>query len=150
MNILTLPVYLCLSQQCSKRSLTNFHQFYSSKNTCQIDLKLRKQRDIEIADVVVSTLNYVGNPIFDPFCRDINQSPWFDCLIVDEAGQCLEIDTFIPLRLMIRCVLLFGDPEQLPPTVLSQRAQNANFRQSLIERLYIAFKSTDIIHMLKI
>ena len=67
---------------------------------------------------------------------------------MDEAGQCLEIDTFIPLRLGIRCLLLFGDPEQLSPTILSRVAQNAKLGQSLLERLYSLFKRTDLIRML--
>lgn len=69
---------------------------------------------------------------------------------MDEASQCLELDVFIPLRLGIRRVLLVGDPEQLPPTVISNRAQNAKFGQSLMERLYSLFKSNNLIRMLNI
>ncbi|CAF3612361.1 unnamed protein product [Rotaria socialis] len=126
------------------------HEIYSSKQASYRELRELEQGKLAEADVVFSTLNYVGNSIFDSFGSDTNQSPWFDCLIVDEAGQCLEIDTFIPLRLRIPCMLLFGDPEQFPPTVLSQRAQNANFGQSLLARLYSLFKSTDLIRMLNI
>ncbi|CAF5148650.1 unnamed protein product [Rotaria magnacalcarata] len=126
------------------------HEIYSSKQASYREQRELEQGKLAEADVVFSTLNYVGNSIFDSFGSDTNQSPWFDCLIVDEAGQCLEIDTFIPLRLRIPCMLLFGDPEQLPATVLSQRAQNANFGQSLLARLYSLFKSTDLIRMLNI
>ncbi|CAF1659990.1 unnamed protein product, partial [Adineta ricciae] len=45
-------------------------EFYSSTNTCPRELSLLKQRDLEEANVVVSTLNYVGNSIFDPFSCD--------------------------------------------------------------------------------
>ena len=83
----------------------------------------------------VSTLNYVGNSIFDtfsPFDPDnptnkLKQPPLpyaststtvsipalFNCLIIDEAGQCIEIDNYIPLRLGINRIVLVGDPEQL-------------------------------------
>jgi hypothetical protein len=75
----------------------------------------------------VSTLNYVGNSIFDSFSPyDIhnNQSTkpkkpssiiptLFNCLIIDEAGQCIEIDNYIPLRLGMNRIVLVGDPEQL-------------------------------------
>jgi senataxin len=37
----------------------------------------------------------------------------FNCLIIDEAGQCIEIDNYIPLRLGINRIVLIGDPEQL-------------------------------------
>jgi senataxin len=110
-----------------------------------------KQRGMEEADVIVCTLNYSGNSQFDPFCPTLpNQPPFFDCLIVDEASQSLELDVFIPLRLGIRRVLLVGDPEQLPPTVISNNALNAKFGQSLMERLYSLFKSTNLIRMLNI
>jgi senataxin len=110
-----------------------------------------KQRQIEEADIVVCTLNYAGNSQFDPFCvTQPTQNPSFDCLIVDEASQCLELDIFIPLRLGIRRVLLVGDPEQLPPTVVSSRASNAKFGQSLMDRLYSLFKSNDLIRMMNI
>jgi hypothetical protein len=82
----------------------------------------------------VSTLNYVGNSIFDSFSPfDANQpqvakvqttkkpsatasstlSALFNCLIIDEAGQCIEIDNYIPLRLGMNRIILVGDPEQL-------------------------------------
>ena len=81
----------------------------------------------------VATLNYVGNSIFDSFCPfgtspvltkpdKFNKVPakpsatpprLFDCLIIDEAGQCIEIDNYIPLRLGMNRIVLVGDPEQL-------------------------------------
>ena len=79
----------------------------------------------------VSTLNYVGNSIFDSFSPfNINNqsnkieknkklptssivSTLFNCLIIDEAGQCIEIDNYIPLRLGMNRIVLVGDPEQL-------------------------------------
>ncbi len=82
----------------------------------------------------VSTLNYVGNSIFDSFSPyDISHqssdkiekskklptpssslvSTLFNCLIIDEAGQCIEIDNYIPLRLGMNRIVLVGDPEQL-------------------------------------
>lgn len=82
----------------------------------------------------VSTLNYVGNSLFDSFspfdanCQqaakvDPTKKPvattstivpaLFNCLIIDEAGQCIEIDNYIPLRLGMNRIILVGDPEQL-------------------------------------
>lgn len=74
----------------------------------------------------VSTLNYVGNPIFDSFSPFAMNNPsnkmkktssiistLFNCLIIDEAGQCIEIDNYIPLRLGMNRIVLVGDPEQL-------------------------------------
>ncbi|CAF1228145.1 unnamed protein product [Adineta ricciae] len=131
----------------------------------------RRQREREIkiellqdSDICVSTLNYVGNSIFDSFTSlNIDQSSikldktkkipssttsssssivstLFNCLIIDEAGQCIEIDNYIPLRLGMNRIILVGDPEQLPATVLSRRALEAGLNQSLFERLYKLFK----------
>lgn len=75
----------------------------------------------------ISTLNYVGNSIFDTFSPfdsnnqinkiqkkpSTNLSTLFNCLIIDEAGQCIEIDNYIPLRLGMNRIVLVGDPEQL-------------------------------------
>ncbi|CAM4853435.1 unnamed protein product [Rotaria socialis] len=126
----------------------------------------RRQREREIklellqqADICVSTLNYVGNSIFDSFSPfDVNNPmnkneklkkppassstipSLFNCLIIDEAGQCIEIDNYIPLRLGMNRIVLVGDPEQLPATILSRRALEAGLNQSLFERLYKLFK----------
>ncbi|KAI8502705.1 hypothetical protein Bbelb_194070, partial [Branchiostoma belcheri] len=56
------------------------------------------------------------------------------------AGQCNELDALIPLQYGMSKLILVGDPEQLPATVLSKKAQDLNFRQSLFERLYRVFK----------
>ena len=44
----------------------------------------------------------------------------FDCIIIDEATQAIELDTLIPLQYGTTKLILVGDPEQLPPTVVSQ------------------------------
>ncbi|CAF4353330.1 unnamed protein product, partial [Adineta steineri] len=45
-----------------------------------------------------------------------------------------------PLRLGMNRIVLVGDPEQLPATILSRRALEAGLNQSLFERLYKLFK----------
>jgi superfamily I DNA and/or RNA helicase len=56
----------------------------------------------------------------------------FNTLVIDEAGQCLE-----PLAWSIfpfaQKFVLAGDPFQLPPTVLSERAQKAGLNRSILE-----------------
>lgn len=60
-------------------------------------------------------------------------------LLCDEAGQCLEGDSMIPMTsyLSLRTVILIGDPNQLPPTVVSLREnEGGNFYgRSLMSRL---------------
>lgn len=60
----------------------------------------------------------------------------FDSLIVDEAAQAIEPATLVPFRLLKPSarIVLVGDPKQLPPTVLSGRANKKGLGQSMFER----------------
>ncbi|XP_012270150.1 probable helicase senataxin [Orussus abietinus] len=59
--------------------------------------------------------------------------------IVDEATQSCEAETLIPLMLGVKTLVLVGDPNQLPATVLSQRAKKLGLDQSLFSRIKDAF-----------
>ena len=70
----------------------------------------------------------------------------YGTVIMEEAGQMLEVETFIPLLLqnhdtdlnstLLSRVVLIGDHHQLPPIVQSQAlAKHASFDQSLFARL---------------
>ncbi len=78
------------------------------------------------ADVVCVTLASLGSSVL------ANEE--FDLALLDEATQATE-----PLALLgfLRApkVILAGDPQQLPPTVLSQEAAKAGLGVSLFERL---------------
>jgi len=54
---------------------------------------------------------------------------------VDEAGQCTEPDLLVPLQFGTCKLILVGDQNQLPATVLSQKASRYNWGQSLFERI---------------
>jgi senataxin len=41
-------------------------------------------------------------------------------VIIDEASQAIELSALIPLKYQPKHTILVGDPQQLPPTVLSQ------------------------------
>ncbi|KAL7668151.1 hypothetical protein ACOME3_008866 [Neoechinorhynchus agilis] len=97
---------------------------------------------LQKAFVIVSTLNYTGSVIFNQCCG------YFDCVIVDEAGQSIETECFIPLRLNVKKMILVGDPEQLPPTVLSMKAQRAGLGNSFMSRLSVVFAKHGIIRRL--
>ncbi|KAI7678681.1 hypothetical protein KC353_g22395, partial [Hortaea werneckii] len=46
----------------------------------------------------------------------------FKTVIIDEAAQCVEMSSLIPLKYgCIKCIMV-GDPKQLPPTVFSKEA----------------------------
>ena len=57
----------------------------------------------------------------------------FDVLIIDEAAQCLEPLAWALFPFADKIVLA-GDPFQLPPTVLSQKAQQLGLNISVLER----------------
>jgi ATP-dependent RNA/DNA helicase IGHMBP2 len=57
----------------------------------------------------------------------------FDCLIMDEAGQCIEPLAWCVFTLAQQYILA-GDYLQLPPTVLSNDATQLGFNTSILER----------------
>ena len=56
----------------------------------------------------------------------------FDCAVIDEAAQATEPASWIPL-LRAKKVVLAGDPCQLPPTVVSEKAADEGLSVSLME-----------------
>lgn len=58
----------------------------------------------------------------------------FDLVVIDEAGQSTEPGSWIPLLKSER-VILAGDHQQLPPTVLSKEAMEGGYAKSMMERL---------------
>lgn len=65
---------------------------------------------------------------------DILRDRFFDMVVIDEACQSTEPGCWIPLLRADRIVLA-GDHQQLPPTVLSDEAAKAGFDRSLMQRL---------------
>jgi len=61
--------------------------------------------------------------------------------IVDEATQSCEAETLIPLMLGVNTLVLVGDPNQLPATILSQRAKKLGLDQSVFSRMQNVFRS---------
>ncbi|KAK3098590.1 hypothetical protein FSP39_021052 [Pinctada imbricata] len=96
------------------------------------------------ADIICGTLNSFGSDsVRDIISSGIQGNKFrFTCAIIDEACQANELDCLIPLVYGITKLILVGDPEQLPPTVLSQKAEEKRFGQSLFERFYDYFKLT--------
>lgn len=56
-------------------------------------------------------------------------------VLIDEAGQASEVAALQPLGYGARSVVLVGDPQQLPATVLSAAAKAVAMERSLFERL---------------
>ncbi|MBI87702.1 MAG: hypothetical protein CMB67_01555 [Euryarchaeota archaeon] len=59
----------------------------------------------------------------------------FPRVLIDEATQATEPAALVPLVRGARQVVLIGDHRQLPPTVISRRAEKGGLGRSLFERL---------------
>ncbi len=94
----------------------------------QADAKMLERQAVnsilDRANVICATTTY--NP-------DMLGDRWFDLAIVDEACQSTEPGCWVPLLCSDKIVLA-GDHQQLPPTVLSTEAARQGFSKSLMER----------------
>ncbi|KAM9642559.1 putative helicase senataxin isoform 6-T9 [Trichechus inunguis] len=83
--------------------------------------------------VICCTLSTSGGLLLESAFRGQGGVP-FSCVIVDEAGQSCEIETLTPLIHRCNKLILVGDPKQLPPTVISMKAQEYGYNQSMMAR----------------
>ncbi|CAI5469921.1 unnamed protein product [Closterium sp. Yama58-4] len=89
---------------------------------------------MERADVIAATCVGAGDPVLSIL---LSRHPSaFALCIIDEATQSTEPATLIPiLASRASSVVLVGDPMQLPPTVVSQRAMQLGLDVPLFSRL---------------
>jgi senataxin len=95
----------------------------------EINRRRFQQEIIDGAHILCATLSGSGHDMF----RNINVE--FETVIIDEAAQCIELSALIPLKYGCSKCILVGDPDQLPPTVLSRSAQSFGYEQSLFVRM---------------
>ncbi|XP_018085035.1 probable helicase senataxin isoform X1 [Xenopus laevis] len=91
--------------------------------------------------IICCTLSTSGGILLESAFRQLGQEP-FSCVIVDEASQSCEVETLIPLLHRCSKLVLVGDPEQLPPTVISMKAEDLGYGQSLMSRMCRFLEST--------
>ena len=84
---------------------------------------------IESSDVCLATC--IGSNSWDLATAD------FPIVFVDEAGQCDEPSSLVPLTKGARHVVLIGDHKQLPSVVSSETARQENLNMSMFERLML-------------
>ncbi|KAI8912726.1 AAA domain-containing protein [Gorgonomyces haynaldii] len=104
----------------------------SSQSNLDFDTakKQLRQRILGNADIVLATLSASGQDIVSQM-----GNVKFPLVIIDEACQSVEVSSLIPLRCGARKVILVGDPNQLPPTVMSQVSKSKKYDQSLFARI---------------
>nr|XP_009293373.1 probable helicase senataxin isoform X2 [Danio rerio] len=139
-----------LSHQCAKtqKNSTEFKnlleqkkQFLKEREGLSRQIKEcrgRRQESqalvLQNAHVICCTLSTSGSIVLENAFRRLGHEP-FSCVIIDEASQAKETETLIPMLYRCPSVILVGDPNQLPPTVVSQKAKEFGFDQSLMARL---------------
>ncbi|KAJ3217591.1 DEAD-box type RNA helicase [Clydaea vesicula] len=101
-----------------------------------------KQRILSEADVIVSTLSSAGHDTL------LNAKLEFPTVIIDEACQSIELSGIIPLKYGAKKCILVGDPNQLPPTVLSNLGKEYQYEQSLFQRIMLSIPNQ--VHLLSI
>lgn len=105
----------------------------------------RRRARLEIlgdADVICTTLSGAGHEMLSGVSFD------FETVVIDEAAQAVELSTIIPLRYGCKQCIMVGDPNQLPPTVISQEAEKLGYSQSLFVRMFE--RSPQAVHLLSI
>ncbi|EPQ54489.1 hypothetical protein GLOTRDRAFT_42828 [Gloeophyllum trabeum ATCC 11539] len=127
---------LNLSQQFDRtkdQQKSDYRSLDATRRKCRTEVILA-------ADVVCGTLSGVGH--------DILEQCDFDMVIIDEAAQAIELSSLIPLKYKSRRCVMVGDPQQLPPTVISQEASRYLYNQSLFVRLQK--QKPESVHLLSI
>lgn len=97
--------------------------------TRDIERRHAQAKIINDAQVICSTLSGSAHDFL------AGMSIKFDQVIIDEACQSVELSAIIPLRYGCKKCVMVGDPNQLPPTVLSQRASSFGYDESLFVRM---------------
>ena len=82
---------------------------------------------VEQAQVICATTIGCGHHIIS--------SKKFPIILIDEATQATEPSALVPVSKGCRQLVLVGDQQQLPPTVISQRAEDGGLNSSLFQRL---------------
>ena len=78
-------------------------------------------------DIIVSTCS----TSYDEKLIDIN----FKYVLIDEATQCCEIESLLPLLHRSRYIVMIGDQKQLGPTIIYPKADLVGMKISLFERM---------------
>lgn len=110
-----MNVYVCVCVSASSRTVPSFHSY-------------QLQFSLILFAAIVPLLHHTHSSD-----RNILHSIHF--FSSDEAAQAVEPSTLIPFKFNPHRVVMVGDPCQLPATVFSRVAKDANYGQSLFQVL---------------
>lgn len=94
------------------------------------------------SNVVCTTLSGSAHQVL------LSLGMYFETVVIDEAAQSVELSSLIPLKYGCKQCIMVGDPNQLPPTVLSLEAAKFKYNESLFVRMFNKFPSR--VHMLNV
>ncbi|TGZ79287.1 hypothetical protein EX30DRAFT_115713 [Ascodesmis nigricans] len=116
----------------------------NKENSRNLEIKRRQiqQEIMNEAHIICATLSGSGHEML----RNVNVD--FETVIIDEAAQSVELSALIPLKFGCDKCILVGDPQQLPPTVLSREAAKFSYEKSLFVR--IQENNSKNVHLLSI
>ncbi|XP_017954743.2 probable RNA helicase armi, partial [Drosophila navojoa] len=123
-----------LAPYCATVDIGIIDSTHDSMIVTDSGLKLRCQaKFLGKHRITISTCTTLGNFIQMEFPRD-----HFTHVLIDEAGQCTEPETMVPIALLAKKrnqVILAGDPYQLQAIVTSRYSNEMGLNVSFLERL---------------
>lgn len=105
-------------------------QITEARRTHEREYRQVMHNILQGSHVVCTTLSGSANSTL------ASQQLLFSTVIIDEAAQCIELSALIPLKYGAKKCIMVGDPNQLPPTVISQEAAKLKYEQSLFVRMF--------------
>ncbi|XP_018362590.1 PREDICTED: probable helicase senataxin [Trachymyrmex cornetzi] len=118
----------------------------SNKSIDELNSKERARYQRMSEDIVLQGANIIACTLSSCYTNQMESlfgghKERISVCIVDEATQSCEAETLIPLMLGVTTLVLVGDPNQLPATILSQRAKKLGLDQSVFSRMQNIFTS---------
>jgi superfamily I DNA and/or RNA helicase len=124
-----------------------FSRIFSSQFSLAISITQSSQaREAEMAasrailssaDIVIATCVGSGSPRLNS-ALGLDNPLVFSTILIDEATQASEPSCLVPLIQGCRQLILVGDQNQLPPTVMSVEAKRKGLGASLFARFLLA------------
>ncbi|XP_033159483.1 helicase SEN1 [Drosophila mauritiana] len=100
----------------------------------QLSPPLTQREEFEISQMCVTRANIICTTL-SSCVKLANYVDFFDICIVDEATQCTEPWTLLPMRFGLTHMVLVGDMQQLPAVVLSKKAIDFGLSNSMFDRI---------------
>lgn len=117
--------------------------YYKGIADLEPEKKLRFVERLELIKkfrVVISTSTTIAQLLEGHSLRN-----FFTHVIIDEAGQCTEVDVLVPMVLVgkVGQVIMAGDPNQMPPLVINKHANDRGLSVSMLSRLLECYSNLD-------